>query len=427
MSQVKVPDVSEMTIRMDAISPEAEKELNELSWESQRAVLRLLLERPVIRSDCKRVQRLGDLRVYRMRVTRSVRLCFVCIQQVHCIVSFGSKHDFERFCNTFHGSFPNSFIPLSESTVMKKLISQTSQMPVNFSRADQSVVRPEHKESLESNPVYLEAQRIGFALTEMFETGMEGFQSKIDDDIVAQVQLMKEDLEKNLLLLAGSHKQEQMNTNAKIAELAACISEIDRMVKTQSAALRRIAGEDKVRMHQLNTEVQEHQRVIESLQQLVEKLTCRQDQLAELLANARQEEDVHHLQRQQLVKFTESLSEQVKLTSGSLNLCHHNIGRLNRLAEFRIPGIEFRSGRNEEDIKSLIVRLRLLETVVRDLAVEAIQPAKYWRRVCHWMLFLTDYGLTLSKQFRSRVATYGTTLRSKFARGDSGMKNKQNQ
>ena len=210
MSQVKVPDVSEMTIRMDAISPEAEKELNELSWESQRAVLRLLLERPVIRSDCKRVQRLGDLRVYRMRVTRSVRLCFVCIQQVHCIVSFGSKHDFERFCNTFHGSFPNSFIPLSESTVMKKLISQTSQMPVNFSRADQSVVRPEHKESLESNPVYLEAQRIGFALTEMFETGMEGFQSKIDDDIVAQVQLMKEDLEKNLLLLAGSHKQEQI-------------------------------------------------------------------------------------------------------------------------------------------------------------------------------------------------------------------------
>ena len=75
---------------------------------------------------------------------------------------------------------------------------------------------------------------------------MEGFQSKIDDDIVAQVQLMKDEVEKNLLLLAGSHKQEQTNTEAKIAELAACISEIDRMVKTQSAALRRIAGEDKV-------------------------------------------------------------------------------------------------------------------------------------------------------------------------------------
>ena len=161
---------------MDAISPEAEKELNELSWESQRAVMRLLIERPVIRSDGKRVQRLGDLRVYRMRVTRSVRLCFVCVQQVHCIVSFGSKHDFERFCNTFHGSFPNSFIPLSESTVMKKLISQTSQMPVNFSRADQSVVRP-HRNHW-SRISLLEAATVG-ALTEMLKREWRDFSRRL--------------------------------------------------------------------------------------------------------------------------------------------------------------------------------------------------------------------------------------------------------
>ena len=180
-------------------------------------------------------------------------------------------------------------------------------------------------------------------------------------------------------------------------------------------------------MHQLNTEVQEHQRVIESLQQLVEKLTCRQDQLAELLANARQEEDVHHLQQQQLVKFTESLSEQVKSTSGSLILCHHNVGRLNRLAEFRIPGIEFRSGRNEEDIKSLIMRLRLLETVVRNLEVEAIQPAKYWRRVLSLDVIPDDHGLTTVETFRSRVATYGTTLRSKSRMGRSRHEEQENQ
>jgi hypothetical protein len=203
MSQVKVPDVSEMTIRMDAISPEAEKELNELSWESQRAVLRLLLERPVIRSDCKRVQRLGDLRVYRMRVTRSVRLCFVCIQQVHCIVSFGSKHDFERFCNTFHGSFPNSFIPLSESTVMKKLISRSAsdacQLPAG--RLNPSFDR--NTRNHWSRIRLSRSSAIGFALTEMLETGMEGFQSKIDDDIVAQVQLMKDEVDKQLSVAFG--------------------------------------------------------------------------------------------------------------------------------------------------------------------------------------------------------------------------------
>ena len=37
MTQAKSPDVSEMTIRMDAISPEAEKELDELCWESSES------------------------------------------------------------------------------------------------------------------------------------------------------------------------------------------------------------------------------------------------------------------------------------------------------------------------------------------------------------------------------------------------------
>ena len=55
MTQAKSPDVSEMTIRMDAISPDAEKQLDELCWESQQAVLRRLLNRTVWRRDCKRV------------------------------------------------------------------------------------------------------------------------------------------------------------------------------------------------------------------------------------------------------------------------------------------------------------------------------------------------------------------------------------
>jgi len=194
MTQAKSPDVSEMTIRMDAISPDAEQQLDELSWESQKAVLRLLLERPVLRSDCKLVQKLSDFRVYRLRVTRSVRLCFIRVEQTHCIVSLGAKPDFENYCNTFQGSFPKSFVPLSESTVMKNLNSRSVSVTGNGHK--QAPAAMPHKQPLDSSPVYQEAQRIAFVLTEFLETFMEGHQSKIDDDIVAHVQLMKDEVDK---------------------------------------------------------------------------------------------------------------------------------------------------------------------------------------------------------------------------------------
>ena len=84
MSQAKVPDVSEMTIRMDAISPEAEQQLNELCWESQRAVLRLLLNDQSAEATVNEFSRLAGLRVYRMRVTDpSVSVSFAFSKSLH--------------------------------------------------------------------------------------------------------------------------------------------------------------------------------------------------------------------------------------------------------------------------------------------------------------------------------------------------------
>ena len=76
------------------------------------------------------------------------------------------------------------------------------------------MLRSPHKQSLDSSPVYQEAQRVGFALIELLETGMEGHQSKIDDDIVAHVQLMKDEVDKQLSLLAESQRDKSGNTDA---------------------------------------------------------------------------------------------------------------------------------------------------------------------------------------------------------------------
>ena len=199
---------------------------------------------------------------------------------------------------------------------------------------------------------------------------MEGHQSKIDDDIVAHVQLMRDDLEKQPAVVGGICKGTRANATQKQVSEMAAISAMHEMMRTQSAALRRIAGRGKVRMHhRLKIDGRSSiKREMESMQQNDQTPDMqRRISWPELLANADRKKTIdHHEQVRSIGNSAESLSEQVKSTSGSLILCHHNVGRLNRLAEFRIPGIEFRSGRNEEDIKSLIMRLRLLETVVRD-------------------------------------------------------------
>ncbi len=380
MSQVKVPDVSEMTIRMDAISPEAEKELNELSWESQRAVLRLLLERPVIRSDCKRVQRLGDLRVYRMRVTRSVRLCFVCVQQVHCIVSFGSKHDFERFCNTFHGSFPNSFIPLSESTVMKNLISRSASLAGNGHKTTESSKPP--APSLDTSPIYQEAQRVGFALVELLETGMEGHQSKIDDDIVAHVQLMKDEVDKQLSLLSESVRGQTSATQKQFTEFNERVSGMLKLIEDHSDALTSIAekmtASERAQVHEL----QQHQAEMESVEQTTTRLTQRIDQLASRLRKV-QRNAIDH--QEQVMKYAELQATRMKSMNNQQTASDARLDQLETQAAEHFCTVDARIDNHVNIVSALSERVGALETAVRTLEVEALRPKMLWKAARAWL------------------------------------------
>ncbi len=380
MTQAKSPDVSEMTIRMDAISPDAAQQLDALSWKSQQAVLRRLFNRIIWRHDCKRLAKLSGNRVYRLRVTKSVRICFIHFNQQHCIVHIGTHRSFEHFYNTFHGSLPNSFVPLSESTVMKNLISRSVSVTANGHKPTPAATP--HNQPLDSSPVYLEAQRVGFALIELLETGMEGHQSKIDDDIVAHVQLMRDEVDKQLSLLAESAKGQKAATQKHVWEISERISAMRKMIEEHSGALARIA-EKLVSAEQAQVYgSQQQQAEMESIQQTTKRLTQRMDQLASRLGDVQKEALGHH---EQVMKYSELQSTRIELVENSLSASETQIGRLELQTTAQFAAVDTRMNGNLDAVSTLDGRVSALETVVQTLVVEALRPAKSWRATLAWL------------------------------------------
>lgn len=379
MSMARAPDISEMTITMEAIGAEAEQQLDGLCRESQNAVLRLLCERRILRSDCKRVQKIDGLQVYRMRVTRSVRMCFIWIEQKHCIVNIGSKSDFERYCDTRQAAVPNSFVSLSESTVMKKLIARTSQTPVT---QELPTARSQQKEPLESNPVYLEAQRIGFALLEMLETGLEGFHSKIDDDIVAQVQLMKDEVDKQIAVLSESARGQTLATLKQFTEFNERISGMLKLIEDHSDALtsiaERMAASERAQVH----ESQQHQAEMESIEQTTTRLTQRIDQLASRLGGVQKRAGDH---QEQVMKYVELLSTRLETMNNSLSAHDTQVERLESQTAAEFSAVDGRMNNQKSAVSALGDRVVALETAVQNLEFEAIRPVRLWRETLTWL------------------------------------------
>ncbi len=377
MTQAKCPDVSEMTIRMDAISSDAEQQLDELCWESQQAVLRRLFNRTIWRRDCKLVTQLSGNRVYRLRVTDSVRVCFIHFSQQHCIVNIGSKPDFEHYCNTFHGSLPNSFVPLSESTVMKNLNCRSLSVTANGHKPTPATMP--HKQPLDSSPVYQEAQRISFALIELLETALEGHQSKIDDDIVAHVQLMKDEVDKHLVLLADSVKGQTIaadKADLKVAEINDRMTAMHQKIKCQSAELaqlvEKLAAAEQADLHGWK----EQQAAMEAIQLLTKRLTQRMDQLAGTLGNLRRELTGHH---EQVAKYIDIFSARIESVEHSVSSSETSIGLLELLTAERFAVIDVHMNEGASVASILDRRVTALETVVQTLEVEAFRPSKSWR------------------------------------------------
>ena len=398
MTQAKSPDVSEMTIRMDAISPDAEQQLDALSWKSQQAVLRRLFNRTIWRHDCKRLAKLSGNRVYRLRVTDSVRICFIHFNQQHCIVNIGTHRSFEHFCNTFHGSLPNSFVPLSESTVMKNLISRTASVAGNGHKAVPAAMP--HNQPLDSSPVYQEAQRVGFALIELLETGMEGHQSKIDDDIVAHVQLMRDEVDKQLSLLTESAKGQKAATQKQVSEINERISAMHKMIEAQSGALERIAEKLAVAsLAQVNGS-QQQQGEMESIQQTTKRLTQRMDQLASRLGDVQKKSIDHH---EQVTKYSELQSTRVDLVNNSLSAHEAQIERLESQSVAEFAAVDARVNGNSDAVITLDGRVTALETVAQTLEVEAFRPAKSWRATLAWLRQWKDRFSDVMRRLLKRV------------------------
>ena len=399
MTQAKSPDVSEMTIRMDAISPDAEQQLNELCWESQHAVLRRLFHRTILRRECKQVTKLSNKQVYRLRVTDSVRVCFIHFSQQHCIVNIGSKADFEHYCNTFHGSLPNSFVPLSESTVMTKLNSRPVSVAGNGHKPAPAAMP--HNQPLDSSPVYLEAQRVGFALIELLETGMEGHQSKIDDNIVAHVQLMKDEVDKQLSLLTESAKGQKATTQKHDSEIGERISAMHKMIQAQSDALSRIAETVAAASQAQVNGSRQQQSEIESMQQTTKRLTQRLDQLASRLGEVRKEAISN---QEQVRKDSELQSTRIESVEKSQSASEAQIGQLELQTTAQFEAVDARMNGDLDAVSTLDCRVVALETVVHVLELEALRPAKSWRdmltRLRKWRELFSEVIRRLFKHVR---------------------------
>ena len=398
MTQAKSPDVSEMTIRMDAISPDAEQQLNELCWESQHAVLRRLFHRTILRRECKQVTKLSNKQVYRLRVTDSVRVCFIHFSQQHCIVNIGSKADFEHYCNTFHGSLPNSFVPLSESTVMTKLNSRPVSVAGNGHKPAPAAMP--HNQPLDSSPVYLEAQRVGFALIELLETGMEGHQSKIDDNIVAHVQLMKEEVDKQLSLLTESAKGQKATTQKHVLEINERISAMHKMIETQSGTLARITEKVEAASQVQVNGLQQHQGEMESIQQATKRLTQRLDQLAGRLGDAQKKAIDHH---EQVTKYSELQSSRMESVENSQSASETQLERLELQTTAEFAAVNARVNGNLDAVSTLDGRVFALESVVQTLEIEALRPAKAWRATLAWLRQRKERFSDVMRQLLKRV------------------------
>ena len=399
MTQAKSPDVSEMTIRMDAISPDAEQQLDALSWESQQAVLRRLFNRTIWRRDCKRVTKLSGNRVFRLRVTESVRICFIHFGQQHCIVNIGTHRSFEHFHNTFHGSLPTSFVPLSESTVMKNLISRSVSVAGNGHKPAPTAMP--HNQPLDSSPVYQEAQRIGFALIELLETGMEGHQSKIDDDIVAHVQLMKDEVDKQLSLLAESAKGQKAATQKHVSEIGERISAMHKVIEAHSCALARITGKVAAASQAQVNGSQQQQSEMESIQQTTKRLTQRLDQLASRLGEVRKEAISN---QEQVRKDSELQSTRIESVEKSQSASEAQIGQLELQTTAQFEAVDARMNGDLDAVSTLDCRVVALETVVHVLELEALRPAKSWRdmltRLRKWRELFSEVIRRLFKHVR---------------------------
>lgn len=281
---------------------------------------------------------------------------------------------------------------------MKNLISRSASVAANSHKPAPATMP--HNQPLDSSPVYQEAQRVGFALLELLETGMEGHQSKIDDDIVAHVQLMKDEVDKQLSLLAESAKGQKAATQKQVSEINERISAMHKMIEAQSGALERIAEKLAIASQAQDNGSQQQQAEMESIQQTTKRLTQRMDQLASRLGDVQKKSIDHH---EQVTKYSELQSTRVDLVNNSLSAHEAQIERLESQSVADFAAVDARVNGNSDAVSTLDGRVITLETVVQTLEVEAFRPAKSWRATLAWLRQWTERFSDVMRRLLKRV------------------------
>ncbi|MEJ7590655.1 MAG: hypothetical protein WKF77_03845 [Planctomycetaceae bacterium] len=254
-----------------------------------------------------------------------------------------------------------------------------------------------HKQPLDSSPVYQEAQRIGFALTEFLETGMEGHQSKIENDIVAHVELMKDEVDKQLSLLAESAKGQKAATQKHVSEIGERISAMHKMIETQSGALARIAERVEATSQAQVNGSQQHQGEMESMQQTTKRLTQRLDQLANKLGDLRKEAIRHH---EQVMKDSELQSSRMESVENSLSASETQLERLELQTTAQFADVDARVNGNLDAVSTLDGRVL---AQLPQLVEKALCFREFWGVFSHYIGFKLIFVGRFRPSLSSRI------------------------
>jgi len=235
---------------------------------------------------------------------------------------------------------------------------------------------------------------------------MEGHQSKIDDDIVAHVQLMKDEVDKQLSLLAESAKGQKAATQKHVSEIIERISAIHKMIEVLSGSLARIAENVAAASQAQVNGSQQQQGEMELIQQTTKRLTQRLDQLASRLGEVRKEAMGN---QEQVTKYAELQSTRIESVENSQSANETQIGRLDLQTTAQFADVEARMTGNLDAVSTLNRRVFVLETVVQTLETEALRPAKLWRAT-----------LALLRQRKERFSEVTRRLLKRVRIGKSG-------
>lgn len=213
---------SSYLIRMEAITPSAEKQVKRLSPTGRSKVIAALTQ-AIPRERCELVTSLRQHRVFHFDTTDTIRVSYREVDGQTCVIHVGTHPEFDRFANCYRGTLPNRLIPIEESDVMKQNHKrpQTNNPAVTAMIADGAPSPTTAREG---------AHLLSRAILSIFDKAFDGKKTRLDADIEARDQLLDEQL--------GRLKEQLAGQKNALQSLEQVITQQGRHFQTDFATLR---------------------------------------------------------------------------------------------------------------------------------------------------------------------------------------------